>query len=248
MKSMASTFSTRQRIIWITFFSIAMGYLETAVVVYLRALYYPEGFDFPLVPISQEIAITEFWREAATMIMLLGIGWLTGRTATERFAYFLMSFAVWDLFYYVFLYVLLGWPSSLLTWDVLFLIPVPWVGPVLAPVIITILMIILALAIIFFTDRLKRTVPITGKDWSVLILGSLIVILSWTRDYFQYVGREHPGASVWTLSSEQELFDLTTNYVPQHFNWPLFSIGAFCILVSIALFTYRNRQLMIKGE
>jgi hypothetical protein len=35
-------------IIWLAVFSMAMGYLESAVVVYLRKLYYPDGFKFPL--------------------------------------------------------------------------------------------------------------------------------------------------------------------------------------------------------
>src|ERR1044072_1504154 len=90
-------------LVWLTIFSIAMGYLETAVVVYLRKLYYPGGFNFPLVPVTLDIAKTEFWREAATLIMLVGIGVLAGKNKTQRFAYFLLSFAVWDIFYYVFL-------------------------------------------------------------------------------------------------------------------------------------------------
>jgi hypothetical protein len=80
MKTIKHTF------IWLTLFSIAMGYLETSVVVYLRKLYYPDGFDFPLVPIEPSIAITEFWREAATIIMLWGVGVMAGRNKTEKFA------------------------------------------------------------------------------------------------------------------------------------------------------------------
>ena len=106
--------------IWVILFSIAMAYLESAVVVYLREIYYPEGFIFPLTPIDSTIAITEFWREVATLVMLLGIGILTGKSAPQRLAFFLLSFAIWDIFYYVFLYVLLGWPASLMTWDILF--------------------------------------------------------------------------------------------------------------------------------
>jgi hypothetical protein len=48
---------------------------------------------------------------------------------------------VWDLFYYVFLAPMTGWPRSPLDWDVLFLIPLPWWGPVLAPALIALLMI-----------------------------------------------------------------------------------------------------------
>src|SRR5271167_2605871 len=97
---------------WLTLFSIAMGFMETAVVIYLRKVYYPRGFQFPLVPIEPSIALTEFLREAATIIMLLGIGILTGKTRAQKFAFFIYCFAVWDIFYYVFLKIFLNWPES----------------------------------------------------------------------------------------------------------------------------------------
>ncbi|MBK6833902.1 MAG: hypothetical protein IPG89_06345 [Bacteroidetes bacterium] len=65
--------------------------------------------------------------------MLVGAGIIAGKTRLTRFAYFIIAFAIWDIFYYVFLYVLLQWPESLFTWDILFLVPVPWTGPVIAP-------------------------------------------------------------------------------------------------------------------
>ena len=84
----------KQLLFWMTLFSIAMGFLETSVVVYLRELYYPGVDIFPLVQIDSHIAITELFRELATMIMLLGVGWIAGRNGSERFAWFLFSFAV----------------------------------------------------------------------------------------------------------------------------------------------------------
>ena len=109
----------------VTILSIAMGFLECAVVIYMREILYPGGFEFPLAAIEGDLALTEILREAATMVMLLAIGLMAGRNRSERFAWFLYSFAVWDIFYYVFLKILIGWPSSLLTWDILFLIPMP---------------------------------------------------------------------------------------------------------------------------
>src|SRR5580700_10847047 len=123
----------RTKIFWLTAFSIAMGFLEAAVVIYLRKMYYPNGFHFPLTVVEPDIGLTEFLREAATVIMLLAIGILTGKNTSQKFGIFLFCFAIWDIFYYVFLKMLIGWPASLLDWDILFLIPVPWVGPVLAP-------------------------------------------------------------------------------------------------------------------
>ncbi len=138
-------------IIWITVFSIAMAYMESAIVVYLRALYYPEGFAFPLKIIGKDIIITEFFREIATVIMIIGAGIMAGRKNIEKFAFFIYSFAVWDIFYYVFLKVLLNWPASFLTDDILFLIPSPWVGPVIAPIINSLTMILLGGCIVYFS-------------------------------------------------------------------------------------------------
>ena len=73
-----------------------MGFLETSVVVYLRELYYPKGFTFPLVIIPNKIAVVEFWREIATIVMLVGAGIIAGKTRLSRFAYFIIAFAIWD--------------------------------------------------------------------------------------------------------------------------------------------------------
>lgn len=136
--------SKHKQLLWLTFFSIAMGLLEAAVVIYLRYLYYPDGFRFPLTLMAENVVITELLREVATLIMLVGVAVLAGRTAHQRFAFFLIAFGVWDIFYYVFLKLLLGWPESLLTWDILFLLPVPWVGPVLTPCLVSLTMILMA--------------------------------------------------------------------------------------------------------
>ena len=171
------------RILIIVFlFSIAMGYMESAVVIYLREVLYPQGFGFPLAPIENKLAVTEIFREAATLFMLISIGTFAGRTLTEKFAFFLFSFAVWDIFYYIFLKILIHWPDSIFTWDILFLIPVTWTGPVITPVIISSTMIVLSLFIIYFTseqlpyfDTGARIKPV---EWFFLISGSLIVFIA----------------------------------------------------------------------
>src|ERR1700741_5341787 len=171
---------------WLTLFAIAMGFLETSVVVYLRKLYYPNGFGFPLIPIESSIAVTESWREAATVIMLLGAGILTGKDKLSRFAYFIYAFAIWDIFYYVFLKVLLNWPESLFTWDILFLIPVPWVGPVIAPCIVSLTMILLTGLVIYHQEKEKH-VRISFMEWMLLIAGSIVTIISFMWDYIIYI-------------------------------------------------------------
>ncbi len=162
-------------IIWVTVFAIAMAFAESAVVVYLRAIYYPEGFSFPLKAFTDYKIVVEVMRELATLFMLTAVAYLAGRRFWERFAYFILSFGIWDIFYYVWLKVLLDWPSSMFEWDVLFLIPLPWIGPVIAPVSIAILMIIFGLCIICSFQEDEDISPV----WASYLLasGGIIIVL-----------------------------------------------------------------------
>jgi hypothetical protein len=226
----------KQKVLWLTAFSIAMGFLETAVVVYLREIYYPKGFDFPLVPITSTIAITELLRELATLMMLLGIGVLTGRNKAERFVCFLYSFAVWDIFYYVFLKLLLQWPASLFTWDILFLLPVPWVGPVLAPCITSVSMILLFGYVMHYSHQ-NEQLKIKVSEWKLLITGSLVVIISFVWDYFKYKMSLADNNNLSTT-----ILNDMVNYVPQHFNWPLFWLGQGIIFFVIYKLQFRFKH------
>ena len=131
-----------RRIVWLIIFAVAMAYVESAVVVYLRTIYYPQGFGFPLVLLPPGMVAIEIGREVATLVMLLGVAMLAGVDRWDRIPLFCVAFGVWDIAYYVWLWVFLRWPPSLLTWDVLFLIPVPWTGPVVAPVIVSVVLIV----------------------------------------------------------------------------------------------------------
>ena len=219
-------------LIIVTLFSIAMGYLESAVVVYMREILYPAGFDFPLAPIEPDLAITEIIREAATLIMLLAVGLVAGKTPTEKFAWFLYSFAVWDIFYYVFLKLLIGWPASLLTWDILFLIPVTWVGPVITPVIVSLTMILLAIVLVYFSRTLEK-IRIIPREWAILILGSFVLILAWTWDYSGYILEHYSFREIWTIP-KGELYQVAQEYVPRRFNWGIFAVGECAVLSGIA--------------
>ncbi|MDO8734322.1 MAG: hypothetical protein Q7K21_04095 [Elusimicrobiota bacterium] len=144
-------------------FAVAMGYLEAAVVVYLRELYYPSGFrishkvKFPFVkfgavselnPFSRKIILTELGRELATIIMLISFACLVGSSLSSCIAYFLLAFGVWDIFYYIFLKIILNWPEKWNTTDVLFLIPIPWIGPVWLPILCSVIIIIISFLIL----------------------------------------------------------------------------------------------------
>lgn len=232
----------RKKISWLTLFSIAMGFMETAVVIYLRKIYYPQGFQFPLAPIEPNIALTEFLREVATIIMLLGIGILSGKTRTQRFAFFIYCFAIWDIFYYVFLKIFLNWPESLFTWDILFLIPVPWVGPVLAPCLVSLSMIVFILVVVLAEEKGVNS-PIKLKEWVLLILGSITIIFSFVLDYFKHIIKENTTSGIWTLSSHENLFNEIKNYIPTHYNWAIFWIGEVIIIYTIVVYTRRTKYL-----
>jgi len=118
-------------------FGIAMAHLEGVVVVYLRkalGMLDSESNKESIGKIAPGYLKIEMTREAATIIMLVIIAYLTGNTWLERGIFFLWTFAFWDLFYYGSLYILIKWPPTLKTIDVLFLIPVPWIAPVWFPV------------------------------------------------------------------------------------------------------------------
>lgn len=162
---------------WLTLFGVAFGVLEAAVVVYLRALYYPGGFRFPLVVIVDRIAFIELVREAATLAMLAGVAMASGRNAMDRFFVFAYLFGVWDIVYYAGLWAFLGWPPSLLTWDVLFLLPVPWLGPVIYPLLVSLFLV----AGFVMYERLQArgaTVGLTALEWAVAGAGAVTVVVA----------------------------------------------------------------------
>ena len=169
------------KIIWVAIFSISMGFVESAVVVYLRRIYYPQGFSFPLKPLIDNLMGVEVLREAATIFMLLSAAALAGKKIWERFAYFLFCFGMWDIFYYVWLKVLLDWPSTIFDWDILFLMPMPWIGPVIAPVTISMLMIFFGIFIIYSFYKGYDFKPILISRILVLV-GTGFIIFSFMRD------------------------------------------------------------------
>jgi len=226
------------KVVWVAIFGIAMGYLESAVVIYLREICYPGGFYFPLKPLHKHLAVVELWREAATIVMLVAIGLLSGRNKAERFAWFLFAFAVWDIFYYVFLYLFLGWPRSLFTWDILFLIPVPWVGPVLAPVLLSLTMIVFALSICRSAENVRKVRFPAGQVW-LMVSGSLVVIFSFTRDYI----RQEGDFLYSNLRRGESLLANLSGYVPEHFSWLIFSVGEALILLAYVLHLVSDRKV-----
>jgi hypothetical protein len=226
---------------WVALFAIAMGLLESAVVIYIREIYYPDGFSFPLKVIDNHILTTEFMREAATLIMLISIAIVAGRSWTERFGLFLYSFGWWDIFYYIFLKLLIDWPESLFTWDILFMIPTTWVGPVLAPVINSLTMIFLGGISCFFQDKLK-SIRIKAMEWILLIIGSFVLLITYMQDYSRYMFIKYSFSDLFFTFPDQNMMDYATQYIPRHFNWWLFVIGQLLITSAVFLYYLRLRK------
>ncbi|MBW8039030.1 MAG: hypothetical protein FVQ85_03425 [Planctomycetes bacterium] len=211
-------------------FSIAFAYIESAVVVYLRVIFHPDGFIFPLSNVDtilqhKALLLTEIGREAATMVLILTFAWLSGRNLQQRFAYFLTIFAVWDIFYYVWLKVFSAglqaipdWPVSIMDWDILFLIPITWASPVLAPVLSSIVMLVFAM-IILYRDCCGKPIKAGRIEWIGFIAAAVIVVISFCL----------PGPHI-----------AEPNY-QSYFYWPVFVAG---LLAAIALFV----RCMLKSK
>ena len=180
-----------------TAFAFAMANVETMIVVYLRRLYYPQGFQFPLVIIDAPTFLLELAREVATVVMLAAFGIAAGRTKVGRFGYFMIAFGLWDIFYYVWLKIILNWPASLLTWDVLFLIPVPWVSPVLAPASVACTLIGMGVTLLALEAR-GPVLPAGKAVWSAQVIAAMIIIYSFTMEVWPRLDATGAELSQWT--------------------------------------------------
>lgn len=183
---------------WVTLYGVAMGFLEAVVVVYLRLVYYPGGFDFPLTVIPTRLAIFEVAREAATLAMLVAVAALAGRTGRERFGWFCFLFGVWDLVYYAGLRAMVGWPASLLTWDVLFLIPLIWTGPVLAPILVS-LALILAAVVMLYDEGRRVHIHLGRLDYGMLGISLLLQLYAFMANHPTVAAGHRPGPFPWVI-------------------------------------------------
>ena len=233
--------SYRQRFFWLAVFAIAMGFLEGIVVVYVRELYYPEGFDFPLKLMSPELVTIEWIREISTLVMLAGVGILTGRNGLQRLLYTLFAFGVWDIFYYISLKLLIGWPASLLTWDLLFLIPVSWLGPVLAPVLNSVTMIVMALLLVSRQER-GYPVKVSLTDWILIFGGALIILYTYLIDYTRLLIESGVLAGKNSPEAAENLVLMITSYIPESYRWLLFIVGEVLIVAAITRILIKSHK------
>ena len=170
-----------KRLLWVFLFAVAFAFVEAAVVVYLRALYYPEGFVFPLRIFATDHIAVELARELSTMVMIAAVACVAATRPWERFALFIYAFGIWDIFFYLWLKVAINWPLTLIDWDILFLIPLPWIGPVIAPVLVA---LTLAICGVLLVLRLERglAVHLTVLSVALWLCGTGVILYSFLSD------------------------------------------------------------------
>jgi hypothetical protein len=219
----------RERACWclVVVFAGAMAWLESASVFYLRTVVDRiQPYQANPLPMHGALGPVEVVREAATLVMLLTVGMLAGRTWQQRLGYTAVAFGVWDILYYVFLWLICDWPTSLFDWDVLFLLPLPWWGPVLAPVCIASLMIVGGtLATEFSEGCAARSLTSSGrrKLWGLTGLGIVLALYVFMADSLRMLPR---GLGV--ISEE------TSNLLPGPFNWPVFCVALMLMATPVA--------------
>jgi len=208
----------KQRWLVVVLYAAAMAYVEAAVVLYLRTMVDRlDPYQSPPVTLPDHLVRAEMVREVATLIMLFAVGWLAGRTWRSRLGYTLVAFGVWDILYYVYLVPLSGWPRSLLDWDILFLLPLPWWGPVLAPVSIAVLMVLGGTLVSRF-DRPERALWPGPRAWGANLVGVALALYVFMADA---IGAAGGGAKA------------VAQVLPTRFNWPVFVVAWLLLAVPI---------------
>jgi hypothetical protein len=217
--------SERTRWAIVMAFATAMAWVEAASVFYIRALV--ERIEpYQANPLPQDVmqgvlGQVELWREAATLVMIATLGLLAGRTWRRRAGYAALAFGAWDIFYYVFLRLISGWPKSLLDWDILFLLPLPWWGPVLAPVSISLVMLL------WGTLATQASDGTTAARWpsALASAGIALALAVFMIDAWRAVphGRE-----------------AVLQVLPTAFNWPVFGAALLLMATPVAHTVWRS--------
>jgi len=206
-------------------FAVAMAWVEAACVYYLRVLV--DRIDphqaNPL-PLRGALGQIELAREAATLLMIAAVGWLAGTSRAARLGYAAIAFGVWDIFYYVFLRAMCGWPRSLLDWDILFLLPLPWWGPAAAPMCIALLMIAWGTLVAV----LRAWPPTVGVANALCAAGILLALYVFMADAIR--AASSGGQAVQAV-------------LPTTFNWTLF-VAALALMAAPIAAMLRQRTVV----
>ena len=194
-----------KQFLWVSVYAIAMAFLEAVVVAYIRGLLHITDDHVSL----GSYVRMEIWREVATVVMLIAVGWIAGSAKLDRWAYGLFAFGLWDIFYYIWLKVLLDWPRTIFDWDTLFLIPLHWWGPVISPVLIAMLICVTA---VLAVTRLERDglIKVPPVRVGIVVLGGLLALYVFMSDSLHALLRAQ---SDWAILR------------PEPFKWPLFLLA-----------------------
>ena len=217
-----------ERVRWclVVAFAIGMAWVEAACVYYLRVMVDRiDPYQVNPLPMRGVLGQVELVREAATLVMLTTVGALAGRTRQTRLAYIAIAFGVWDILYYVFLRLICDWPKSLFDWDILFLLPLPWWGPVLAPVCIALLMVAGGTLTTQFQFRNPATSLTTGL-WRLNWLGIALALYVFMAD---------------ALHAAHQGLDVATTVLPKAFNWSVFCVAVALMAAPVAQIVWRTR-------
>jgi hypothetical protein len=223
----------RERWLIVVVFAVAMAWVEAATVYYLRLMtdrIVP--YQDPPLPLAALLGHVELVREGATLLMLFTVGMLAAQTWRKRLAYALIAFGVWDIFYYVFLRVVSDWPRSPFDWDILFLLPLPWWGPVFAPVCIALLMILWGTV----ATQYEETSParaLARPLWGVCAIGVALALYVFMAD---------------ALRSLPLGLDATRSVLPTSFNWTAFCAALALIAAPLAHDGWRLTTRAIAGR
>lgn len=217
----------RARWLLVVVFAIGMAWVEAASVYYLRVMVDRlDPYQANPLPMSGILERVELVREAATLVMLFTVGMLAGRTGPTRLAYTAIAFGVWDIFYYVFLQVICDWPKSLFDWDLLFLLPLPWWGPVLAPVCIALLMIVWGTLVSQRAARNPARSLASTLWWRLNGLGVALALYVFMAD---------------ALRTVPEGMAATRTVLPTAFNWSVFVVALALMAAPVADIAWRMR-------
>lgn len=215
-------------------YAAAMAWVESAVVFYLRSMihriepYQPDPFPITV----GGFGWVELIREFSTIVMLFAVGVLAGRSWRTRFGYFAIGFGIWDIFYYVFLKMMCGWPHSLFDWDILFLLPMPWWGPVLAPVLISLLMIFWGTLVTQFECGHPGALP-SHRVWILNFAGVVLALYTFMAD---------------TLAAVPHGLEAVCNVLPEKFNWPLFLLSLLLMAAPAVRTVWQLSRRQVQAE
>ncbi len=229
---------TKPRWIMVALYATGMAWVEAAAVFYLRTLvdrvdpYQPHP-----VFVREDLISIELVREAATLLMLFAVAWLAGRSKQSRFGFFLIAFGIWDILYYAFMAVMSGWPRSLFDWDILFLLPLPWWGPVLAPVTVATLMVLAGILLCEAEEAEPNLWP-RRWTWRMNLVGVIFLLYVFMAD---------------AIGVLPDGIEAIRTVRPVWFNWPLFLLALLAaaapfIDLASQLWSYHIRETRVQEQ